>query len=151
MTGKSTRNRPFWRCKTLAEMTVEEWESLCDRCGLCCLHKLEDEDTGDLYFTNVACRLLDPKTCQCRDYTNRISGGTECIKLTPEDLATCAWLPSTCAYRRIAAGLGLSPWHPLRTGNPDSVHEAGISPRGRVVSEDEVDDWEAQITGRARW
>ena len=128
-------------------MTPEEWESLCDRCGLCCLHKLEDEDTGDLYFTNVACRLLDPHTCQCIDYSNRASQVNDCICVTPDELAAYEWLPESCAYRLVASGRGLPSWHHLRTGDYESMHRAGISPRGSVVSEDEAGDWEEHITG----
>lgn len=150
MIEKTVKNRSFWRRKTLREMTENEWESLCDRCGLCCLHKLEDEDTGDLYFTNVACRLLDLETCQCTNYANRMLQDTECIKLNSDEIESCPWLPVSCAYRRVASGRGLPAWHPLRTGDAESVHRAGISPRGCVVSEDEVDDWEDHITGMAK-
>lgn len=145
----TARKRPFWRAKPLSEMTREEWESLCDGCGLCCLHKLEDEDTGDLYYTNVACRLLDPESGRCRDYAGRVSQVPDCISLSPDELSACPWLPETCAYRRLEAGKGLPVWHPLRTADPESVHRAGVSVRGRVVSEDDAGDWEAHITGRA--
>jgi uncharacterized cysteine cluster protein YcgN (CxxCxxCC family) len=107
---------PFWQTKTLDEMTPEEWESLCDGCGRCCLHKLRDEETQALSFTNVACRLLDPGSCRCSDYENRFAQVPDCIQLTPTMLREVDWLPPSCAYRRIAEGRGLPPWHPLRSG-----------------------------------
>jgi uncharacterized cysteine cluster protein YcgN (CxxCxxCC family) len=128
----------FWTEKSLAEMSAEEWESLCDGCGKCCLNKLEDVDTGRVYYTDVACRLLDVQTCRCSDYANRQRRVKDCIKLRPQDAAAYAWLPSTCAYRLIAAGKSLPDWHPLISGDPDSVHRAGQSVRGRVLTEREV-------------
>ena len=128
-------SRPFWRTKSLAEMTDAEWESLCDGCGRCCLHKLRDETTGALAFTNVACRLLDTKTCRCTDYAHRRRRVRDCVRLTPDSLAAIDWLPPSCAYRRLAEGLDLPAWHPLLTGDPASVHRAGASVSGRVVSE----------------
>lgn len=133
---------PFWRKKTLAEMTHEEWESLCDGCGRCCLHKLLYEDTGEIAFTAVACRLLDGARCRCTDYANRKARVPDCVVLTPETLDRIAWLPKTCAYRLIAEGKDLAWWHPLVSGDPETVHRAGISVRGRVVSEDEAGDLE---------
>jgi uncharacterized cysteine cluster protein YcgN (CxxCxxCC family) len=125
----------FWQHKPLVELTSAEWEALCDGCGRCCLHKLEDEDTGELYFTNVACRLLDLKTCRCREYARRVELIPDCLMLSPSNLGLFKQLPSTCAYRLLAEGQPLPDWHPLVTGDVDSVHSAGISVRGKVVSE----------------
>jgi hypothetical protein len=127
-------SEPFWKTKSLEEMSGPEWESLCDGCGKCCLSKLEDEDTGDIYFTSVACRLFDEGTCRCSDYANRLAKVPDCVGLTPENVRTIPWLPSTCAYRLVAEGEDLFPWHPLLSGRADSVHEAGVSMRGRVTA-----------------
>jgi uncharacterized cysteine cluster protein YcgN (CxxCxxCC family) len=121
---------PFWQTKTLDEMTPEEWESLCDGCGRCCLHKLRDEETQALSFTNVACRLLDTASCRCSDYKNRFAKVPDCIQLTPAILREVDWLPPSCAYRRIEEGRGLPPWHPLRSGTSDTVVTSGASARG---------------------
>jgi uncharacterized cysteine cluster protein YcgN (CxxCxxCC family) len=131
---------PFWQTRSLADMTPEQWESLCDGCGKCCLNKYEDEDTGDMHYTNVACRLLDGHTCRCTDYSHRAARVSDCISLTPEHLRQPAWLPETCAYRLIAEGRPLPAWHHLRCGDPEAVHRAGASVRGRVVCETAVDD-----------
>ena len=125
----------FWQRKPLVDLTSAEWEALCDGCGRCCLHKLEDEDTGELYFTNVACRLLDLKTCRCQEYARRVELIPDCLMLSPSNLELFKQLPSTCAYRLLAEGQPLPDWHPLVTGDVDSVHSAGISVRGKVVSE----------------
>jgi uncharacterized cysteine cluster protein YcgN (CxxCxxCC family) len=138
---------PFWRTKALEEMSDAEWESLCDGCGRCCLNKLEDEDTGAIAWTSVSCRLLDTKTCRCSDYAHRAEKVPECIRLTPEEVRTLSWLPPTCGYRLAAEGEDLYWWHPLVSGDPQTVHTAGISVRGRTVSETEVrfEDWERFI------
>jgi uncharacterized cysteine cluster protein YcgN (CxxCxxCC family) len=125
---------PFWKTKRLAEMTKAEWESLCDGCGRCCLHKLRYEDDS-LAFTNVACRLLDTHTCRCTDYRHRQERVPDCVALTPAALSTIDWLPPSCAYRRLAEGRDLAWWHPLVSGDPETVHRAGVSVRGRVVGE----------------
>ena len=131
--------KPFWEVKTLEEMTPEEWESLCDGCGKCCLHKIEDTDSGEVYFTNVACRLLDLSTCQCRDYLHRVECVPECFPLTPEIIRKVNWLPESCAYRRLAEGHSLAWWHPLISGDSKSVCYVGASIYGKAVSEEEVD------------
>jgi len=130
---------PFWRRKKLAEMTAEEWESLCDGCGRCCMSKIEDEDTGDIYETSIACRLLDGQTCRCCDYAERQEIVHDCIQLTPDEALTIPWLPEDCAYRLIANGKKLKWWHYLVSGSRDTVHEAGISVRGKVrAHEDDI-------------
>lgn len=136
---------PFWKRKRLDEMTAEEWESLCDGCGQCCLHKLEDEDTGEIALTDVACRYLDAGTCRCTDYANRQKNVPDCVRLTPEAVPGLRWLPETCAYRLVAAGRSLPWWHPLVSGSKDTVHAAGVSVRGKTVSEDAVGDLEDHV------
>lgn len=128
-------DEPFWRAKRLEEMNQAEWESLCDGCGKCCLNKLEDIDTGELAYTNVACRLLDLGTCRCTRYADRNRLVPDCVALTPDNVGALVWMPSTCAYRLLAEGKDLPDWHPLVSGDPDSVHRAGISVRGRAISE----------------
>ncbi len=124
---------PFWRTKTLAEMSKPEWESLCDQCGRCCLHKLEDEETGKLYWTNVSCKLLDGQSCRCGDYENRLQHVPDCVHLDAAMIATLDWLPPTCGYRLVHEGRDLYWWHPLVSGDPETVHDAGISVRGRTI------------------
>lgn len=133
---------PFWRRKTLAQMTVDEWESLCDGCGKCCLVKLQDPDTDEIAYTDVACRLLDGASCRCADYPNRKQRVPDCVVLNPRVVADLSWMPSTCAYRLLKEGRDLAWWHPLVSGDPGTVHEAGISVRGRVISETLVEDAE---------
>lgn len=131
----------FWKHKTLGDMTNAEWESLCDGCALCCLHKLEDEDTGEIFFTDVACKLLDTSTCRCTDYRARAKKVKSCLVLKPDEPDVFAWLPGTCAYRLLADGKELPEWHPLLTGDPDSVHDAGISAKGKATSETVTSEW----------
>jgi uncharacterized protein len=138
----------FWETKTLEQMTRAEWESLCDGCGKCCIHKLEDADTGELIPTNVACRLLDRRSGRCTDYRHRKIHVPECVRLTPARLKELDWLPSTCAYRLLDEGEPLPDWHPLITGDPESVHRAGQSVRGWTVSEDEAGDLEHHLVER---
>jgi hypothetical protein len=152
---------PFWRTKSLAEMTGPEWESLCDGCARCCLNKLEYEDTGEIEWTDVACRLLDDDTCRCRDYAHRHRRVPDCLALTAENVPRLTWLPPTCGYRLVAEGRDLYWWHPLVSGDPETVHAAGISVRHRTVSEtvvpvadfdDHVVAWPGLVpkAGRAR-
>ncbi len=136
---ENTAEIPFWKRKTLEEMTPEEWESLCDGCARCCLYKLEDEDTGEIYYTNVICRLLDTFRCRCTAYTERRSLMPTCLVLTPEIVRQIQWMPKTCAYRLVHEGKDLEWWHPLVSGDPNTVHQAGISVRYRTQAEADVD------------
>ena len=154
-----TKSEPYWRLKTLEEMTTSEWEALCDGCARCCLNKLEDWDTGQIVWTNVACQLLDDASCRCSDYPNRTQNVPDCIQLTPDEVRTLTWLPATCAYRLVREGQDLYWWHPLISGDPDTVHQAGVSVRGRTVSEagieiedyeDHVVNWPMQVPRKAR-
>lgn len=129
---------PFWQQKHLNELTPEEWELLCDGCGRCCLIKLEDEDTGEIVHTRVACLLLNTRTCRCSQYEQRHEQVPDCVQLTPEGAESLNWLPETCAYRMIARGQDLEWWHPLISGTPDAVHAAGISIRRYAISEKRV-------------
>ncbi|UNK37192.1 YcgN family cysteine cluster protein [Shinella sp. H4-D48] len=141
---ETPQDLPFWKTKTLAEMNDAEWESLCDGCGLCCLNKLEDWETGEIVWTSIRCTLLDGESCRCSDYENRQATVPDCIRLTVESVSEIPWLPPTCGYRLVRDGLDLYWWHPLVSGDPDTVHQAGISARGRTMSEDgiDIDDYE---------
>ncbi len=142
----------FWERVPLTKLTQSEWEALCDGCGKCCLNKLEFEDTGEVAFTRIACRLLDGDTCSCTQYDIRHQFVPECVRLTPKTLPKIAyWMPQTCAYRRLFEGKPLPDWHPLLTGDPESVHTAGASVRGWTIPEFEVDedDWENHIIDEA--
>jgi len=147
MTEQGSGEVPFWRRKSLDEMTDSEWESLCDGCGRCCLNKLEEEGTDRTFYTDVGCRLLDNQACRCRDYSNRLEKVDDCVQLTPESLKTITWLPPSCAYVLLAEGKDLYWWHPLVSGDPETVHSAGVSVRGRVsasethVSDDMLEDY----------
>lgn len=141
MTQNPASTAPFWRTTTLEAMSREQWESLCDGCGRCCLIKLEDDDTGEILATDVGCRLFDAGSCRCRNYPGRSTIVPDCVTLTPDIVRSLRWLPPTCAYRLVAEGRNLAWWHPLVSGDPQTVVEAGVSVKGRVsVSEEEVDD-----------
>ena len=150
----------FWKTKTLEQMSDAEWESLCDGCARCCLEKLEDEDTGKIYFTHVSCKLLDAGLCACKDYAHRSEHVSDCVRLTPANVRALNWLPPSCGYRLVAEGRDLYWWHPLISGDPNTVHEAGVSVRGRVRGteneipdedlEDHIVQWPAQLPKRAR-
>jgi uncharacterized cysteine cluster protein YcgN (CxxCxxCC family) len=132
--------KPFWETKRLEDMSAREWESLCDGCGLCCLIRYEDEVTGEVIPTRVHCKLFDSLLCRCKDYDNRKAHVPDCIKLTPWNIEALAWMPMSCAYRRLHEGKPLPRWHPLLTGDPESVHRAGVSIRGRTISEETLAD-----------
>ena len=141
--------KPFWQTKTLEQMTSAEWESLCDGCGLCCLIRFEDEVTGEVIPTRVACKLLDQHLCRCKDYVNRKAHVPDCIKLTPWNIEALAWMPPSCAYRRLHEGRDLPSWHPLVTGDPESVHKAGVSIRDQTISEETLADPEDALDFQA--
>ena len=151
---------PFWEAKSLESLSPAEWESLCDGCARCCLVKLEDEETAEIAYTDVGCTLLDQQSCRCRDYPNRQAKVSDCVRLTPQAVRNLGWLPPTCAYRLIAEGKSLYWWHPLVSGDPASVHAAGMSVRGRVAGPEEnftipeliarVVDWPQDIDEGAR-
>ena len=139
---------PFWKRKTLSQMSEREWESLCDGCARCCLLKLEDADTRRIAYTDIACKLLDSGTCRCTDYKNRQRTVPDCIILSTKNVKSLNWMPTTCAYRLVAEGKELAWWHPLVSGDPNTVHQAGVSVRGRVIPEqrgydpeDRIIDW----------
>lgn len=138
-------SRAFWEEKSLEEMNVDEWESLCDGCGRCCLLKLQDSHTGEVSYTSVACRLMDLEKCSCTKYAERNRLVPDCVKLRPDNIAELKWMPSTCAYRLLYEGRPLESWHPLVSGDPESVHKAGISIRHRAISEREAGDVEDYI------
>ena len=136
---------PFWKTKALEQMSQREWESLCDGCGRCCLNKLEDIDTGETHFTDVGCKLLDTQACRCKDYKNRQRKVPDCVKLTPRGVRRIVWLPPSCAYKLVAEGKDLYWWHPLVSGDPETVHTSGASVRGRVtLDETQVPDDELE-------
>ncbi len=137
----------FWQHKALSEMTCEEWEQLCDGCAKCCLHKIEDEETGIIYGTNVVCQYLDEHNCQCSDYAHRSVLVPDCVTLSVDNLDQVYFMPSTCSYRLLAEGKPLPDWHPLLTGRKESVHESGNSVRGKVISELASDDLMHHLTG----
>ena len=140
--------KPFWE-KPLSALDRGEWEALCDGCGRCCLHKLEDDESGELYPTNVACRLLDRRSGRCSDYSNRKSQVDDCVHLDRRNLGKLDWLPDTCAYRLRAAGEALPEWHYLISGSRETVHEAGQSTRGWTVSEVDAGELEHHLVDRS--
>lgn len=128
-----TADHPFWHRKKLHEFSAKEWEDLCDRCGLCCMHKLEDVDTGRIYRTSIACDLLDKESCSCLHYRKRFNFVPDCVRVTQEIVQHVNWLPETCAYRLIAQGKDLPPWHHLQSNDKRTVHEKGVSVRGKIA------------------
>lgn len=139
-------NKPFWKTKTLDDMSAAEWESLCDGCARCCLVKIEDEETESVHLTSLACDLLNIGSCRCKDYENRFSLMSDCLEINPERVRTLSWLPSTCGYRIVYEGRDLPWWHPLISGTPETVHQAGISVRSFARSECKArGSWERYI------
>jgi uncharacterized cysteine cluster protein YcgN (CxxCxxCC family) len=139
MTNATAEKERFWETKSLEEMNRDEWELLCDGCGRCCLHKIEDVETGLVYYTSVACRLLDSETCRCTSYCDRVQQVPDCLVLTPQTVLEYVWLPKTCAYRLLAQGKRLKKWHHLISGDIETVHHAYISVRGRIINEKYID------------
>ena len=140
-----SKDKPFWKTKELSQMTEYEWDSLCDGCAKCCLHKIEDETENAIYYTSVACNQLNINTCRCKNYSKRTDLVQDCVKLTTDNLADLTWLPKTCAYRLLNEGNDLYSWHPLITGDPNSVHNAGISINDRCIVETETVNIEDHI------
>jgi uncharacterized protein len=145
--GPATADR-FWETKRLDQLDAAQWEALCDGCGKCCLHKLEDEETGELFATNVACRLLDRRAARCSNYGERRRFVPDCVRLTPASVSRIEWLPATCAYRLRGEGKPLADWHHLNSGDPESVHAAGMSTRGWTISETDAGDLEHHLVDR---
>ncbi len=149
--GSSDENteiaKPWWKQKSLAEMSRPEWESICDHCGKCCLNKLEDESDGTVYYTDIACDLLDAESCQCGDYANRETLVPDCVRLTMDNLDDLYWMPPSCAYRLLHEGNDLPEWHHLVTGDKNSIHRVGESIAGRFVYSKTIneDQWEERI------
>ncbi|MCW3797748.1 YcgN family cysteine cluster protein [Sphingomonas sp. BN140010] len=144
----NTPAQPPWWDKPLSELDRGQWEALCDGCGRCCLHKLEDDETGELFSTNVACKLLDRRSGLCSDYKHRARHVSDCVQLSPDKAEELEWLPSTCAYRLRAAGEPLPDWHYLKTGSRETVHEAGMSTRGWTISEVDAGELEFHLVDR---
>ncbi len=144
MANRTFHSKPFWQSKPLEEMTPEEWEALCDGCSQCCIVKFEDVDTKEIFFTDVVCQYLDLEACRCTAYTDRSRLVPTCLVLTPSLVRQLPWMPKTCAYRLLAEGKSLPGWHPLVSGNPDTVHRSGASIRGKVVSEKGIPEAELE-------
>lgn len=140
--------KKFWQIKSLRQLNRQEWEQLCDGCAKCCMHKLEDEDSGIIYSTNVVCQHLDIPQCRCRDYEHRSTLVPECVTLDQENLEQVYFMPATCAYRRLAEGKPLPVWHPLVSGSRNSVHDSGHSVRNKVISELDAGDLMHHLTGK---
>ncbi len=138
MPPRSRDRTPFWKSKSLEQLSDAEWESLCDGCGRCCLNKIEDTDSGEIFLTRVACKLLDIQSCRCSDYPNRQKKVPDCIRIDVEQVRSLSWLPNTCGYRLVEEGKDLPWWHPLVSGDPETVHAAGISVRSLAKSERNV-------------
>lgn len=133
-------NPPFWKTKSLAQMSTAEWESLCDGCGKCCCIRMEDEDNGKIYVTNVSCKLFDSATCRCVDYEDRRKTVPDCVQVTPGNVAGLKWMPQTCSYRLLSEGKPLPEYHHLITGDRNSIHDAGMSVQNAVIPEGEIED-----------
>ena len=136
--SKASEQPSFWETTALADMSQQQWESLCDSCGKCCLHKLEDEDSGEILYTSVICQYLQQDSCQCSVYANRQKYLPDCVVLKPDNLADLHWMPDTCAYRLLYEGKSLPAWHPLLTGNRQLMAESGNSITGKVISDEHV-------------
>jgi uncharacterized protein len=147
MANKILSQARFWEDKSLQELSSEEWESLCDGCGKCCLHKLQDEETEELFFTSIACSKLDLEKCRCSVYETRLKHVPMCLDLSPDNIAEVDWLPNSCAYRLVSEGKALPAWHYLVSGSRHSVHEAQMSVKDRAISEVDIDedDWDLYV------